>query len=96
MYVHEFLEERRVHLLNKRHVILDRMAGNMPEEHRHYKLKLLEAIKAALQRIDDGTYGLCITCNEIIPTARLAKLPEAARCVDCQEEHDHQRQQIAS
>ena len=41
-------------------------------------------IRAALQRIDDGTYGTCTDCGVQISEARLTVRPEAARCVECQ------------
>jgi DnaK suppressor protein len=45
----------------------------------------LEAIQAALARLDAGTYGLCDTCGETISAARLTAMPMAQRCVACQE-----------
>lgn len=45
----------------------------------------LDQIEAALQRIETGTYGECIDCGVHIPAARLQAVPEAARCVPCQE-----------
>ncbi len=44
----------------------------------------LIAIDAALQRIADGSYGLCVDCGVSIPTARLHANPVALRCVACQ------------
>ena len=44
----------------------------------------LIAIDAALQRIADGSYGLCVDCGVAISTARLHANPTALRCVDCQ------------
>jgi DnaK suppressor protein len=44
----------------------------------------LEAVNAALARINTGTYGRCVTCNHPISTERLVVLPEAARCIECQ------------
>lgn len=41
-------------------------------------------VVAALQRLDDGTYGTCIDCGKPIPPARLEVRPEAARCVEDQ------------
>lgn len=38
-------------------------------------------IRAALARIDAGTYGRCRTCDAPIAPARLAALPTAATCV---------------
>lgn len=41
-------------------------------------------VVAALARIDDGTYGVCVDCGRPIPDARLEVRPEAARCVEDQ------------
>ena len=49
----------------------------------------MEAIQAALARIDAGTYGLCDTCGETISAARLTAMPMARRCVSCQERLEH-------
>ena len=40
-------------------------------------------IDAALTRVHAGTYGLCESCGNPIPEARLEALPEAALCVAC-------------
>ncbi|HMV68995.1 MAG TPA: TraR/DksA family transcriptional regulator [Myxococcota bacterium] len=40
-------------------------------------------IRAALDRIDAGTWGTCVACGEPIPAGRLEALPEAATCVAC-------------
>lgn len=51
----------------------------------------LQIIAAALQRIEDGSYGLCVDCGCDIPEARLRVAPEAPRCVNCQEQSEHTR-----
>lgn len=43
----------------------------------------LVAIDAALGRLDDGTYGVCVVCGQPIPPARLEVRPTAATCVGC-------------
>lgn len=43
----------------------------------------IAANKAALIRIDEGTYGACTACGEDIAEARLKVLPFANKCVDC-------------
>jgi RNA polymerase-binding transcription factor DksA len=43
----------------------------------------LDAIDAALARLEAGTYGTCNTCNEPIPYGRLIVMPEATHCVGC-------------
>ncbi|HLO36299.1 MAG TPA: TraR/DksA C4-type zinc finger protein [Candidatus Deferrimicrobium sp.] len=44
----------------------------------------LEAVEAALARLDDGTYGSCLRCGRPIAPERLEALPWAAYCIDCQ------------
>ncbi|MGE0349382.1 TraR/DksA family transcriptional regulator [Hydrogenophaga sp.] len=51
----------------------------------------LVAIDAALQRIADGSYGLCVDCGVAIPTARLHASPTAMRCVACQDKLERAR-----
>jgi DnaK suppressor protein len=46
------------------------------------------ATLAALQRIEEGTYGICVECEERISLRRLAALPTAALCIRCQEAMD--------
>ena len=45
----------------------------------------LREIRAALQRIDDGTFGMCLNCEEEIAAKRLAAVPWTALCIVCQE-----------
>lgn len=45
--------------------------------------RLLQAIDAAVQRIEDGTYGICPKCGQPIPEERLEALPWTTRCIDC-------------
>ncbi len=44
----------------------------------------LEAVAAALRRIDDGTYGTCQLCGGPIGEERLRALPWASLCIDDQ------------
>ena len=43
----------------------------------------LQRIDAALRRIDGGTYGVCLRCEEPIPSRRLEVDPGATLCVNC-------------
>jgi DnaK suppressor protein len=45
----------------------------------------LRQTRAALRRIQEGTFGFCLECEEEISPKRLAALPAAALCVICQE-----------
>lgn len=42
---------------------------------------LLDAIEAALRRIDDGTFGICEVCGGPIGDERLAAVPYATLCI---------------
>lgn len=46
----------------------------------------LDAIVAALHRIEAGTYGVCLRCGEPIDRDRLEALPETPLCISCAEE----------
>ena len=46
-------------------------------------LKEMEAIKAALKRIDAGTYCTCVKCGEEISQERLDAVPHAPLCRNC-------------
>jgi DnaK suppressor protein len=50
----------------------------------------LRDTRAALRRMDDGTFGACIDCEEDISLKRLAAVPWAARCIPCQERADRE------
>src|SRR5437867_13408127 len=45
--------------------------------------KLLRAIEEAIHRIDQGTYGICIECENEIATARLEAVPWTRVCIEC-------------
>lgn len=45
-------------------------------------------IEAALQRIRQGEYGVCIDCGAEVSFARLMAYPTAKRCIVCQEQHE--------
>src|SRR5215813_13585481 len=53
----------------------------------------MEAIQAALARIDAGTYGICEICGQPISAARLTAIPMARLCVACQERLERRRTQ---
>lgn len=43
-----------------------------------------QRLAAAIERLEDGSYGLCLECGSPIAPARLRALPEVERCVPCQ------------
>jgi RNA polymerase-binding transcription factor len=50
----------------------------------------LQSIRLALQRIEDGTYGTCMGCEETIGDKRLHAVPWASYCLRCQDIADHE------
>ena len=45
--------------------------------------KLLRAIEEAIHRIDQGTFGICMECENDIAPARLKAVPWTRVCIDC-------------
>jgi DnaK suppressor protein len=47
--------------------------------------QLLRQVRGALRRMNEGTYGVCLHCDEDISAKRLTAVPWAAYCINCQE-----------
>jgi RNA polymerase-binding transcription factor DksA len=56
-------------------MLLDRMSD--------VDMMQLRKVQAALDRLDQGTYGRCVRCRRPIELARLRVLPETERCSTC-------------
>lgn len=48
----------------------------------------LEKIQTALQRIDDGSFGVCEECGGVISNKRLEARPETTLCIRCKEDQE--------
>jgi RNA polymerase-binding protein DksA len=68
------------HLAETATATLDREIDYTLEENSEH---VLAAIDAALERIEDGTFGKCVTCGREIAEDRLAAIPWATQCIDC-------------
>lgn len=42
-------------------------------------------LRLALQRLESGSYGVCVECGDVIAAARLRAIPSATRCLACQQ-----------
>ncbi|MBK9168459.1 MAG: TraR/DksA family transcriptional regulator [Bryobacterales bacterium] len=51
----------------------------------------LREVRAALRRMAEGTYGICVECEEEISEKRLNAVPWTARCIACQSRADAHR-----
>ena len=54
---------------------------------------LLRNVRSALRRIDDESFGICMHCEEEISPKRLAAVPWAPFCIQCQEQADRNQEQ---
>jgi DnaK suppressor protein len=50
--------------------------------------RLLQLVEEALDRVKNGTYGLCVSCQGEVQTKRLEAVPWARHCIECQEKQD--------
>ncbi len=57
---------------------------------RDRELKLIKKIKGALQRLEDGTYGICEECGEEIGVARLKARPVTKLCIRCKSKQEEE------
>lgn len=48
----------------------------------------LTRVRAALQRVREGTFGACLLCGSQIDPGRLDARPEAAFCIDCERKQE--------
>lgn len=55
---------------------------------------LLRKVRAALDRIENGTFGICIHCEQEISPKRLAALPWAPYCITCQKAADEHEEDL--
>lgn len=55
--------------------------------------KLVAKLKEALERIDDGTYGICELCGEDITEKRLEARPVTTHCIECKKEEEELERQ---
>jgi DnaK suppressor protein len=55
---------------------------------------LVREIRAAIERVDRGGYGLCLECEEPISPKRLAAVPWAALCIHCQQQADRANRKV--
>src|SRR5947209_18316376 len=46
---------------------------------------LLRNVRGALRRIEDGSFGICLHCEEEISPKRIAAVPRASFCIQCQD-----------
>jgi DnaK suppressor protein len=80
-------------LTDEKEALADAIDLASMESNRDFQLRirdrervLIHKIKEALQRIDEGEYGICVACGEEISERRLLARPVATHCIDCKTE----------
>ena len=56
--------------------------------------KLIKKIKKALDRIENGTFGICETCGEEISLKRLKARPVTTQCIECKTKEEAQERAL--
>ncbi len=64
---------------------------NLAERDSKYLVQLADA----LDRIEQGTYGICVVCRKLIPMVRLEAVPTATKCIECKHEVKKREQEEA-
>lgn len=64
----------------------DTGSGEISSQLAELEARELAQVERALQRLKQGTYGICESCGKRIPVARLNALPYSTFCIDCQRE----------
>jgi DnaK suppressor protein len=90
-------------LLNTERVCPDWVDQALVESNLNFKLhirnrerKLINKIKNALMRIENGTYGICELCGEDIPIKRLKVRPVTDYCIECKSAAEIQERVLQS
>ena len=94
------LEEIRFTMIgnvkNKKGTLDEQVADTVDDAVQSYRRQLMmefgeqewkkfRLVEEAIQKIDDGQYGICMECKETIPESRLAAIPFVAHCIGCLE-----------
>ena len=74
------LDQQRVGRVSRMDALQQQAMGQESERRRKLELR---RIAAALDRIDEGDYGYCLSCDELIALARLEFDPAATLCINC-------------
>jgi DnaK suppressor protein len=101
----ELKEAELAHVLRKRDgIAIEKSADQMDEiqyaTERDMAIRnvdrdstLLRDVREAMHGIHEGSFGRCLDCESAISVKRLAAVPWAARCIQCQEAADRDRQE---
>jgi len=75
----------RAHLVQNDDAPTAEMIAHDEEHFAEHETNLLHQIDAAIGRLENGGYGICVSCGCDIPEERLRATPTVQTCVPCQE-----------
>lgn len=61
-----------------------------------FEILRLHRLEAAIRRLEDGRFGLCQCCGELISVRRLMANPETPLCYECAAEDEEERRQTTA
>jgi DnaK suppressor protein len=61
---------------------------------RDREFKLIKKVKKALERIEDGTFGICEMCGDDISVPRLKARPVTTLCIECKTSEEAQEKAL--
>ena len=68
-----------------------RMENDMQLKMSARNVAMIRDVNIALKRIDEGTYGLCLDCEEDIGVKRLEARPFTTLCISCKEQEEKEK-----
>ena len=68
---------------------LDTSSDEISSQLAEVEARELANVEIAMEKMKQGSYGLCEACNKSIPLARLQALPYATLCIKCQREAEN-------
>lgn len=82
----EMLKESTSNALYSSHMA-DASADHVEMEKTYYMIarekKYIQYLDKALLMINEGTFGMCVSCNKLIDKERLQEVPHTTKCFDC-------------
>ncbi|MHC1692071.1 MAG: TraR/DksA family transcriptional regulator [Sphaerochaetaceae bacterium] len=69
-------------------IAADDVASKKMEALNQHAANRLKSVEAALTRLKNGRYGMCLQCGKKIPEERLRAIPYAVLCVDCKSDEE--------
>jgi RNA polymerase-binding protein DksA len=82
----EVLKNNSVNAIYSSHMA-DARTDQQEMEKNYYMMdrenKFLQYLNRALEMIQDGTFGICVTCGQLISKERLLEVPHTTSCFEC-------------